>query len=334
MIEKKIELMKNGYDPFLDFLKGFCILSVIFMHCEPRFNGYVLYDYWIHLAVPLFLLLQAYHVFRKENATITKSAITKMLRRIFLPFACFTAVEFVYIAVFRDGSLRGLIKSMILAGGIGPGSYYFWVYLQFFILAPLTYWLFRRFNISLIMGGAIFTIISIGTEIICSNMEMRTDLYRLSCMRYIYLIFLGYVWSRRGIRLNALTLTLSGVSIVFITIFTQTNLNLEPVFHNFTKKECHWICYFYPAFLFMFMLHWAYRILPQRIRAWMVEFGHYSWHIFLMQMLFFALFPKGRLLEMGDHHFTLPLFYCIAFAFSTIPVIALHRIKAINKTKI
>lgn len=334
MIEKKIELMKNGYDPFLDYLKGFCILSVVLNHCLGPLRSNVFFTYWGQLAVPLFLLLQSYHVFRKDYTGISKTQISKMLHRLFLPFACVTALEFIIYMIFGDQSLIELTKSTILSGGIGLGSYYMWIYLQFFILIPMTYWFFHRFNISLYTGGGIFIFICFVIEFIYSSIDMRYDLFRLSCLRYVFLIYLGYVWSRRGIRLNALTLLLSLVSIVFLTIFMYTDYNLEPVFHNFSWKYCHWICYFYPAFLFMFILHWTYNILPQRLKNLVVELGHYSWHIFLLQMFFFAMFPTDLLPHIRSHYVSLLLFCCLAFAFSTIPVIALHRIKTINKTKI
>ena len=333
-MERKIELMKNGYDPFLDYLKGFCILSVVLNHCLGPLRSHVFFTYWGQLAVPLFLLLQSYHVFRKDYTGISKAQIGKMLHRLFLPFACVTALEFIIYLIFGNQSLIELTKSTILSGGIGLGSYYMWIYLQFFILAPLTYWFFRRFNISLYTGGGIFIFICCVIEFIYCSIDMRYDLFRLSCLRYVFLIYLGYVWSRRGIRLNALTLLLSLVSIVFLTIFMYTDYNLEPVFHNFSWKYCHWICYFYPAFLLMFILHWTYSIIPQRLKDLVAILGHYSWHIMLLQMFFFAMFPKDLLPGIRSHYISLLLFCCLAFGFSTIPVIALHRIKAINKTKI
>ena len=148
-----IELMKNGYDPFLDFLKGFCILSVIFHHCLGPQKDILLFPYWGQLAVPLFLILQSYHVFRRTDVQIGKPQVSKMMQRIFIPFAAVTLLEFSLCLIFRDTSLIQLAKGTILSGGIGPGSYYIWVYLQFFFLVPLTYWAFRRFNINLITGG-------------------------------------------------------------------------------------------------------------------------------------------------------------------------------------
>ena len=151
----KIELMKNGYDPFIDFLKGFCILSVICNHCLNQLQDYILFPYWGNLAVPLFLILQSYHVFRKNTYIIRKPQIINMIRRIFVPFLCVTMLEFLLQALLYDYPLGGLVKSYILWGGRGPGSYYCWIYLQFFVLVPCVYWLITQFNVNYIKWGGI-----------------------------------------------------------------------------------------------------------------------------------------------------------------------------------
>ena len=156
---------------------------------------------------------------------------------------------------------------------------------------------------------------------------MRNDLYRLLCLRYLFLIPLGMEWARRGVRLTPLTLALSCISLLFITLFRYGGVTLEPFFFFsiYSWEDCHWICYFYPAFLFMFFLHWTFKKLPKCARAAVIEIGHYSWHVFLLQMCFFALFPKGRFMEMGSYYPMLALYSLIAFACSIIPVICWHR---------
>ena len=154
----KIELMRNGYDPFLDFIKGFCIVSVILNHSVgPYLRDYALFYFWGEIAVPLFLLLQSYHVFRKEKISLGKQQFVKMFHRILLPCIIISLVGFVILIIFKHISLYEMCRRILLGGGIGyrAGTYYVWVYLQFFLLLPLTYWAFRRFNVNLLTGGYI-----------------------------------------------------------------------------------------------------------------------------------------------------------------------------------
>lgn len=152
-----VEFKRRGYDPFLDFLKGFCIFSVVLNHCLftalhlPK--TFLLFLYWGQLAVPLFLILQAYHVFRRDYQPVNGAQLAKMLRKIFLPFACVTLLEFLLQLAFKDYSFLELAKRTIRSGGLGPGSYYFWVYLQFFFIVPAVYWFFDKKNIGMLGGG-------------------------------------------------------------------------------------------------------------------------------------------------------------------------------------
>lgn len=334
----KIELMKNGYDPFLDWLKGFCILSVVFGHCLYMGRNEIGFPFWGMLAVPLFLILQAYHVFRKEPPCLGKKQFVKMLRRIFLLFAGMTALTFILCLIFGDMPLADLAENALRGGGLGPGKYYPWVYLQFFFLIPAVYWVIRRFSLSITQVCVLFTLLCAGADAAYSYIVTPTPVDELSCVRYLYLIFLGYVWSRNGIRLTPLTVALSIVSIVFLAIFKYTEWNLEPAFHQTDAWHswCHWICYFYPAFLFIFILRWVCNILHQKLNAIVEELGRRSWGIFLMQMCWFAVVPGGIVFRPGgerDIAMMLPDI-CLSFAVSIIPVLLAHRLLTkINRRK-
>lgn len=324
--------MKNGYDPFIDYLKGYCILAVILQHCLRELRDDVMFAYWGTLAVPIFLILQSFHVFRKDRIGVQRRQLANMCQRICIPFIVVTLIGFFLQLIFRDISFIDLAKTTIRAGGISfdSGSYYFWVYIQFFFLIPLIYWIFRRFNVNLVVGGVIFILVSLLIELYFSCGHMPYWLYRLCCLRYIFLIYLGLIWSRNGIVLNVTTFSLSVLSIIFLTIFVYTDINTEPFFYQKGWKECHWICYFYPAFLFIHILKWIYGRLPSSIKSLLEEIGKYSWEIFLMQMFFFAMFPKQRLLMMGNYWLMLSLYSILAFTFSIAPIIFMRRHYNIN----
>ena len=58
-METMIAFNKHGYDPFIDFLKGVCILFIILTHCFPEYLiEYTQFDLWGRTAVPLLILLQ------------------------------------------------------------------------------------------------------------------------------------------------------------------------------------------------------------------------------------------------------------------------------------
>lgn len=148
-------------DKFIDFLKGICIIWVILTHNLPQpvmeYSGFVL---WGSMAVPLFLMLQAYHVMRRcdaikgETTTFKFSdyfSVTKIWKRIMLPFLMTTVATGIIQVCFGHNPLE-VITNCIYSGGIGPGSYYIWVYLQFALLCPFILLIFNKLN----RGGIAF----------------------------------------------------------------------------------------------------------------------------------------------------------------------------------
>ena len=82
----KLVLKKDGYDPFIDFLKGVCIIFVIINHCMPeiimKYSGFM---FWGVSAVPIFLLIQVFHAY-KRGCNNTKVNYKKIWNKIALPF--------------------------------------------------------------------------------------------------------------------------------------------------------------------------------------------------------------------------------------------------------
>ena len=86
---KQITFNKSGYDPFIDFIKAYSILVVVFCHGFPYLKeiGYAIWG----VQIPLFFLVQVFHCYKREPKTIKWSMIGK---RIALPFVLIEAVVF------------------------------------------------------------------------------------------------------------------------------------------------------------------------------------------------------------------------------------------------
>lgn len=141
------------------------------------------------------------------------------------------------------------------------------------------------------------------------------------CIRYIFLIYLGLVWAKIGVKINKMIVTLSIISLIFIFIFAYTDIKLEPFFFDNDWKIFHWISYFYPAFLLVWGLNWLYTRLSKRMKDAFVLLGKYSWEIFLMQMFVLSFLPLEKFLLLGNKYLMLVLFVFISFVLSIYPVI-------------
>jgi len=170
-------------------------------------------------------------------------------------------------------------------------------------------------------------------EIICSYTQINDKVYRLLCLRYIFLIYLGYEWAKRGVLLNGKTLTAAAISIAFILIFQYTDWNLEPLFfHHIGWKIYHWITYFYVATLFVFILRLFYNRQSKRINNILLQMGRYSYEIYLLQMLVSSfvsvdLFEKLLMPIVGVKPLMLIFYYLSVISLSIVPVLAYYKIK-------
>lgn len=195
-----IILQHKGYEPFYDFLKGVCIIWVIWEHTMPCLNE-TLFPFWGKQAVALFLLIQVFHIARKEGqyTFFNKDTLQATFQRLILPFAIVTLIAICaksYCGDYTSGSWKVIIGS----GGDGPGSYYPYIYIQFAIIVPLYLKLLKKkgFRNSAIAMG----VISIAFEVFCCVVHLPEFLYRLLCFRYLFLIPLGYYWYKKGINIH------------------------------------------------------------------------------------------------------------------------------------
>ena len=103
-----IKFKTTGYDEFIDFIKFYAIICVIFGHTFPLLDK-IGYGIWAGMQVPLFVLVQSFHYLKKEK---TKINIRKILGRIVVPFLIAEVLTFT-IAMFVKAKAQ-LHFSMIL----------------------------------------------------------------------------------------------------------------------------------------------------------------------------------------------------------------------------
>ena len=255
-----IKLNKAQYDPFIDYLKGICILFVVLAHCLPK-QDYILLSLWGQQSVPLFLLIQVFHAYKKGEIDINRYYnFKKLWHRIIFPFLLLVFVQVVLMTIVSDNDLLSILKGVVISGGIGPGSYYVWIYLQFFILLPVFLFFIKQIKKPWLL--LCFVLLSVLSELICSYIDPPFWLYRLLFVRYLFLVYLGYMWTiNNGVKIDRRAVFLSLVSIFFILLFQYTNIKMEPIFYDNNIKVYHWICYFYTAYLFVYLIDLCYRKL-------------------------------------------------------------------------
>ena len=285
---------KREYDPSIDYLKGVCILFVVLTHCITKeVHDWSLFCLWGDMAVPLFLIIQVFHVYKKGNVS-PKFQIEKIWCRILCPFIMVQSV-ILLIMLMGGANLLSAVVLFVTGGGNGPGSYYTWIYLQFALLLPVLH----KYIVSMSKTRLLilFVGLSIIIELFCSLVQMPQFLYRLLCLRYVFLIYFGVQVVRDGIVMNRSLLVLSFFSALTVLFFSYADFNMEPAFFQTGWKICHWPCYFFVGLLLLWLLRWSYDEMQlhfPRIELLIEQMGRYSYEIFLWQMFWFFLIMTGR----------------------------------------
>ena len=82
---RTLVLNNKGYDLFIDFMKGLCIIWVVLTHSIPyEWQQMIGFPFWGAQAVPMFLLIQSYHYFKHDE--LPSINWSKLFKRIILPF--------------------------------------------------------------------------------------------------------------------------------------------------------------------------------------------------------------------------------------------------------
>lgn len=324
----EFRLKKQGYDPFIDYLKGLCIVFVTMNHCMPgKLMSYSAFFFWGVSAVPIFLMIQVFHAYKKglDHQHIKWQ---RLWTKIFWPYLLSELVILAYTIIassdFHFSSIVGETVALVKSGGYGPGAYYPWIYLQFAILLPLIAPVFKNHPGLLCIG---FIVVSQAVETACSFFGFPQLFYRLSFLRYIFLFYLGFLLSRNGFKLNLFTLSAAILCLVVSAYIEYSGNDFSPFLYTFVNPLCHWFCYIYIAWLLLFLLRRLYDHSPHMgvITSFLMTAGKYSYEIFLFQMVYFVV-GNNWLFQFLDEHFTnnvllavlktlIPVFLC------TIPVI-------------
>lgn len=313
-------------DYSIDFIKGVAALSVVLLHNMPNYHiGSIL---WIGQAVPLFLMITAYLTstsFEKGKTLqsyYSKNSILKMLNRVFKPFLI---VLFFQCLLFFFIDPEFSIKGVIASGGIGPGSYYPWIYLQVWMVLPIVILIVDR--MPFYSSCILFISLCMMLEFTSSLVHPPEFLYRLTFYRYLFLLYLACVMQKKAVRLNLILIVLAAISMTFLILMTYLDLNLEPLFFHTNWRAQSWPAYFYTVFFFL-LLTTVYKRYPiNKITRFFIQLGNYSYEVFLCQMVVFSFVTLKMFSWIENIYLENVAFIAITTILSVAPILFYKRYK-------
>ena len=275
---------------FIDVLKGFCIIFVVFTHAswtdEQRLK--LLFPFWIDMAVPFFMLISGY-VYTKSflkneivglDSAYNKKYFIKNFIRYTIPYLVMYFIEIsvkIIIAIKNNESIKHFIKASIalfLQGGSGPGSYYYPEMIQIIFLFPIIYILVKKYNLKGVLTVAFATFFF---EVLKFPYMENEEQYRLLLFRYFILLAFGSYFAMN--KMNRKQWILVFVGFCFIILFKYTNYKPK-IFKWWTGTSMFPVLFIIPIFGFLVEKNIKYAPLE--------KVGKASYNIFLTQMVYYC----------------------------------------------
>jgi len=287
----------------IDVIKAVAVISVIIIHSMPLALHFSMFSlFHVMQAVPLFYVLLGYNAGLGKPKSI-KQFYKKRVGRVILPFLIIFLCS-VCLGLLVDGNIYfGWLTLIGYLPFTGPGNYFISVLFQFILITPFLVYLFNKSPKLLFIGCVLLSLVF---ELISGYFHFSSYLYNAAIFRSLpaIVIVLWIVRKPKSI-INVVCSVGAGVSILYFAIILLS-------FENFSFiRTQNILSYFYAAFLVIF----AFKILPTssgRIWNFIALIGKSSYHIYLVQMLYFigvTVFPLNLKLSA----LLINLLFCVGF---------------------
>lgn len=285
----------------IDILKGLAILAVIVLHTIPgNLVRNPLSIFTVYQAVPIFFVIMGLNAamsFKRHNyltldKMYNKNYIKSRFERLFYPFIVIFILSGVFGILLQKSLYIGILNILGYLPLSGPGNYFISIAFQFVFVFPLLYYLYKK-NPNLIL--ILSFVLSFVFEMVANQipvLENNSYLYKACILRYFFIIALG-IWAADNFDINNLRTILKRKFIIIGLIVSVVYMITVSVFNwNLTYFQPAWqpqtvLSFFYPLVICLVGL----RYLPSsagKISSLMGFIGKASYHIFLVQILFFG----------------------------------------------
>lgn len=276
---------ETNRERIVDLLKGICILLVCFTHYgwEESHRRALLFPWWVDMAVPIFMVLSGY-VYGKslKRRTIVSlsqlyshSEILKKLVRFTIPVLIVYILTLIWDAR-KYPEIPYAILNTFLQGGRGKGSYYYPIMVQTVFVLPVIGIIVTRYKEK---GLLICLIANIVYEIFHVAYNIPVESYRLLMFRYIFVLAAGCYISMGHKTTALIPIAMFCCGVLFL--FAYQYMGYSPLY------VIHWTGTSFIASMYVIPIVW-FLLKRCKLHFAPVEFlGKASYHIFVMQMLYY-----------------------------------------------
>ena len=294
----------------IDALKGIFILFVLMIHCNGLLRigmeNMFFYVYLINLAVSFFMIMSGYtfalsfgkqasirEYYRWKNIGVR---LLRFLLPIIVSILLFLLVTFGVFHKFSDGIIK-----MVLANGMGPGSYYFVLVIELTLIFPLIYRLIEKLPI---VGMLILVALAVGFEALVSATGLSNLVYTRIIIRFLPFIGAGvemYFCIRGGRRVHPIILALSAVlGIAWLALVCYGGFQPWLFKYHITDNSLPVLLWCAPLIYLCLMYLRNFTPKIGFLRGGLRALGNASFHILAIQVVWFdviLIFSKVRALN-------------------------------------
>lgn len=297
--EVKMQEVSKKRIEFLDYLKAVCVIMVIITHYNWTDKTSPLFTMLINMAVPVFMIVSGYNFAmsgrKKADGKLAKmygwSMMKPKLVRFLVPFVTVCLIEILLLYI-EDRTIHPF--RIFLLGAYGPGSYYVPVMLQLLAIFPVIYFIVEKnAKLGIVLAGTANLLFEVAVKVF----EVDKYYYRLCVGRYLLLIAFGcYLYlhpKQRVKRYQMVLMFLTG----FAYIIAVFGFDQELIIFDYWKTTALPIAfYIFPIVILLFRRFYRSRI-PGAVGAALTWIGQASYHIFLLQMVYYHFKLGGKIMN-------------------------------------
>ncbi|MBD5456788.1 MAG: acyltransferase [Lachnospiraceae bacterium] len=272
----------------IDFLKGICIVFIIVTHYawEDSERLRYLFPFWIDMAVPIFMIMSGFvytkSFLKKDISTLEKAySIRNILGKIIRYSVPFIIAFIIEMVVFNVSGVKHYniwqIGKYFFRGGVGKGSYYYPIMIQFIFLFPIILLIVQKYDFN---GVLICAFVNLSYEFLRRMYGMPVGEYRLLVFRYTLLISYGSYLAmgnyKRHTKLSRLSFF---IGIMYIIVFCY--MGYTPLITNFWTTTSMWAC------LYIIPISGSLIFNKKLCNKLIETIGKASYNIFLVQMVYY-----------------------------------------------
>ena len=275
----------------IDIIKGFMILFIIITHYKWNYpSDYLKYGFvfYIDMAVPVFMIISGYLAavsLERKKCTLQQAysldLVLPKLLRFLVPFTITFIIELPFLIFYKKLDILPIIQTCV-RGGVGPGSYYTPVMLQFIFIVPVIYFVIIRYDFCGVCTCFLFTAL---WEAVQYSWGMNDRPYAMLVLRYVSVIAFGCYIAIGQINLNK--------KLLFIMFFTGViwqcllcYVPLNPPFMNLPWARVNYLSSLI-VMPVMYVLIRKFYFISFKIPV-IQQLGKASYNIFLVQMVYYC----------------------------------------------